>query len=75
MPTSKAALKIERAFWDTSAIVPLCCHQDASQEVRRIARRIKRVAAWWGTTVEARSAFSRLVQDDGAGFEASSGAA
>src|SRR5947209_15447634 len=28
-----------------------------------MARRIKRVAAWWGTTVEARSAFSRLVRD------------
>src|SRR5947209_5259649 len=64
MPATKAALKIERAFWDTSAIVPLCCHQDTSQEMRRIARKIKRVAAWWGTTVEARSAFSRLVRDD-----------
>lgn len=67
MPSSKtsakAAPKIERAFWDTSAIVPLCCQQDASQEIRRIARRIKRVAAWWGTTVEARSAFSRLVRN------------
>lgn len=61
--TAKAAPKIERAFWDTSAIVPLCCHQDASQEMRRIARRIKRVAAWWGTPVEARSAFSRLLRD------------
>jgi predicted nucleic acid-binding protein len=61
--SSKASPKIERAFWDTSAIVPLCCHQDASQELRRIARRIKRVAAWWGTTVEAHSAFSRLVRD------------
>ena len=61
--SAKAALNIERAFWDTSAIVPLCCHQDASQEMHRIARRIKRVAAWWGTTVEAQSAFSRLVRD------------
>jgi predicted nucleic acid-binding protein len=62
-PSTKTAPKIERAFWDTSAIVPLCCHQDESQEIRRIARRIKRVAAWWGTAVEARSAFSRLVRD------------
>lgn len=60
--SSKAAPKIERAFWDTSAIVPLCCQQDASQEMRRIVRRVKRVAAWWGTSVEARSAFSRLVR-------------
>jgi len=67
MPTArsspKTASKIERAFWDTSAIVPLCCHQDASQELRRIARRTKRIAAWWGTTVEARSAFSRLLRE------------
>ncbi len=31
--------------------------------MRRIARRVKRVAAWWGTTVEAQSAFSRLVRE------------
>ena len=54
---------IERAFWDTSAIVPLCFRQQPSSELRRLARRIKRVAAWWGTTVEARSAFSRLLRD------------
>lgn len=63
MPTAKAASKIERAFWDTSAIVPLCCHQDESQEMRHIARKIKRIAAWWGAAVEARSAFSRLARD------------
>jgi predicted nucleic acid-binding protein len=55
--------RVERAFWDTSAVVPLCCHQDASQELRRVARKVKRVATWWGTTVEAQSAFSRLVRD------------
>jgi predicted nucleic acid-binding protein len=31
--------------------------------MRGVARRLKRVAAWCGTTVEARSAFSRLVRD------------
>jgi predicted nucleic acid-binding protein len=31
--------------------------------MRRIARRIKRVVTWWGTTVEAQRAFSRLVRD------------
>ena len=59
----KPALHIERAVWDTSAIIPLCCHQEASQGLRRTARRIRRVVAWWGTTVEARSAFSRLLRD------------
>lgn len=67
MPSSKSSakttIKIERAFWDTSTVVPLCFHQDESQEIRRIARRVKRVAAWWGTTVEAISAFSRLVRE------------
>lgn len=62
-PNAKVAAKIERAFWDTSAVVPLCCQQEATQEMRRIARRIKRVAAWWGTPVEAHSAFSRLLRD------------
>lgn len=66
MPTSRSSsktAKVERAFWDTSAIVPLCCHQDASHELRRMARRIKLIVAWWGTTVEARSAFSRLLRE------------
>jgi predicted nucleic acid-binding protein len=67
MPTARSSStttsKIERAFWDTSSIVPLCCHQDASQELRRLARRTKRIVAWWGTTVEARSAFSRLLRE------------
>jgi hypothetical protein len=67
MPTSKSSAKaaptVERAFWDTSALIPLGCHRGASQEMRRVARRIKRVVTWWGTTVEALSAFSRLVRD------------
>ena len=54
---------IERAFWDTSAIVPLCVRQEPSSELRRLARRIKRFAVWWGSTVEARSAFNRLLRD------------
>ena len=55
--------KTERAFWDTSAIVPLCCYQDASSEIRRLRRRFSRVTVWWGTTVEAISAFSRLMRE------------
>jgi predicted nucleic acid-binding protein len=59
----EAAPKSERAFRDTSAIVPLCCHQGEFQKMRCIACRIKRVAAWWGTTVEVQSAFSCLVRN------------
>ena len=51
------------AFWDSSAIVPLCCAQSASVQGRRLLARLGRIVAWWGTTVEARSAFARLVRD------------
>jgi predicted nucleic acid-binding protein len=47
-------------FWDTSVIVPLCCQQNLSQTVRKLWRETARVVVWWGTTVEVRSAISRL---------------
>jgi hypothetical protein len=50
------------AFWDASAIVPLCCSQAASAEGRRLRRELKRMVVWWGTPLEARSAFARLVR-------------
>lgn len=31
--------------------------------MRRVARKIKRFVTWWGTAVEAQSAFSRLVRE------------
>src|ERR1700750_2524793 len=48
------------AFWDTSAIVPLCCPQNLSQSMRKRWHEQARVVVWWGTTVEVRSALSRL---------------
>jgi predicted nucleic acid-binding protein len=51
------------AFWDASAIVPLCCSQPATAQGRRLRRELKRMVVWWGTPVEARSAFARLVRD------------
>jgi predicted nucleic acid-binding protein len=51
------------AFWDASAIVPLCCPQPASTPARRLRRELKRTVVWWGTPLEARSAFARLVRD------------
>ncbi len=56
----KTKRKASIAFWDTSAIVPLCCQQNLSQSMRKRWRETTRVVVWWGTTVEARSAFSRL---------------
>ncbi len=50
----------EAAFWDTSAVVPLCCHQAASGVAQRLARRYSRMVVWWGTKVEAHGALNRL---------------
>jgi predicted nucleic acid-binding protein len=57
MKTKRKALI---GFWDTSAIVPLCCQQNLSQGMRKRWRETARVVVWWGTTVEVRSAISRL---------------
>ena len=51
------------AFWDASAIVPLCCSQPATAQGRRLRRELKRMVVWWGTSIEARSAFARLVRE------------
>jgi uncharacterized protein len=53
--------KTEIAFWDTSAIVPLCCAQAGSTtRSRALLRRFKKPVIWWGTTVEVHSALARL---------------
>jgi len=56
-------MKTSRAFWDTSAIVPLCFQQDASHQLRQLRQRRPNVAVWWGMMVEARSAMARLVNE------------
>lgn len=53
-------MKTNHAFWDTSAIVPLCCFQDQSQKLREL-RRSYEVVAWWATLIEGKSALKRLV--------------
>src|SRR5215813_2801400 len=51
------------AFWDASAIAPLCCSQPATNRGRKLLRETRRMVVWWGTPVEARSAFARLARD------------
>ncbi len=51
------------AFWDTSAIVPLCCFQNSSSKARHLARTYGRQVVWWVTPVEAISALQRLVRE------------
>ena len=53
----------EIAFWDTSAIVPLCCRQESTNAARRLAREHKKMVVWWGASVEAQSAFYRLLKE------------
>lgn len=51
------------AFWDTSAIVPLCCRQSRTSAARRAARLYSRQVVWWATPVEAVSSLERLSRD------------
>lgn len=51
---SKAA-----AFWDSSALVPLCVHEATSRQAQSQLRNSMPVV-WWGSPVEVHSAISRL---------------
>lgn len=51
------------AFWDTSAIVPLCCFQPQSAEARQATRTYSRQVVWWGTVIEAVSSLNRLTRE------------
>ncbi len=58
------------AFWDSSALVPLCTRQQTSPQLEVLARLFSRTV-WWGTSVEAHSAIARLkrmgdIDDEGA---------
>ena len=49
------------AFWDTSALVPLCVQQQPSPAVRQLLEQ-HGICVWWATPVEMRSAFERLLR-------------
>ena len=49
-----------RAFWDASAIVPLCIPQAASAVSQRLRREYREVIVWWGTPVEVQNAIARM---------------
>ena len=50
------------AFWDTSAIVPLCLQQRNSSQAHQLIQQYG-VAVWWATPVEARSALARELRN------------
>lgn len=47
------------AFWDASALVPLCVRQSATAEATSHLRKLSPVV-WWGSLVEIQSAICRL---------------
>jgi len=55
-------VKKSTAFWDASALVPLCIHEAASRHAQSQLRRFEPVV-WWGSLVEVHSAICRLHRD------------
>jgi predicted nucleic acid-binding protein len=55
-------VKRTTAFWDASALVPLCIHEAASRHAQSHLRRFAPVV-WWGSLVEVHSAICRLYRD------------
>jgi predicted nucleic acid-binding protein len=47
------------AFWDASALVPLCVHEITSRQALSHLRKLMPVV-WWGSPVEVHSAIARL---------------
>jgi hypothetical protein len=47
------------AFWDASALVPLCIHEMTSRRAQSQLRKLLPVV-WWGSPVEVHSAIARL---------------
>lgn len=47
-------------FWDSSALVPLCVEEPATERVRGSLEEDPEMTAWWGSAVECWSAFARL---------------
>jgi predicted nucleic acid-binding protein len=52
---------MKSAFWDSSALVPFCARQKASQNAHRLVGQYQ-IVVWWATPVEIRSALERLLR-------------
>ena len=52
---------MEPAFWDSSALVPLCVQQQATPMAESLSKKYGLVV-WWAAPVEVRSAFARLLR-------------
>ena len=61
------------AFWDSSALVPLCIEESTTNQVRLQLRRFAPVV-WWGSVVEIHSAICRLHRERAIDASAKDGA-
>jgi predicted nucleic acid-binding protein len=52
-------VKRNLAFWDSSALIPLCVQERTSNKAKTLAKQFAPVV-WWATTVEIHSAIARL---------------
>lgn len=52
-------MKLVPAFWDSSALVPLCLHEASTRQAQSQLRKLAPVV-WWGSLTEVRSAIARL---------------
>jgi hypothetical protein len=50
-------------YWDSSALVPLCVDEDATQRMIGLYRADSVVITWWGSEIECASALARLERD------------
>jgi predicted nucleic acid-binding protein len=50
-------------FWDSSAIVPLCVEESATNRALALVADDPEVAIWWATPVECASAVARLERE------------
>jgi len=46
-------------FWDSSAIIPLCLKEKASEAIRGLMKDDEDIVVWWTTSIECLSALSR----------------
>lgn len=62
MPARKgqATPTLPVAFWDASALVPLCCWQPQTKAARQTRRLYPQMVVWWATGVECTLALRRL---------------
>lgn len=52
-------MKRSTAFWDSSALIPLCVQEQTSHHAKTLAKQFAPVV-WWATAVEIHSAIARL---------------